>query len=139
LDQVATLKDERGKKAFAEFLGMFLFVWVGAGTAMSVGASNGAYHIALAFGIGIFVLASAIGHHSGGQMNCAVTFALCLTGDCAWIQGLMNFVAQMLGSTFAGLVLAGTFPGPMDQTGGFATNSYAPGVEWCAIYTRFRM
>ena len=74
---------------------MFLFVFIGAGTAMANGATaNGPFNIALAFGFAIFVLASAIGHHSGGQMNCAVTLCLCICGDLSWVQGIYNLIAQ---------------------------------------------
>merc|ERR1711959_56548 len=96
------------KKMFAEFVGMTLFVFVGPASAINGGAAgpttanmaqNGStLQVALTFGFAIFVLACTIGHHSGGQMNCAVTLCLVLTGDVTVLQGALNFLAQLLGS-----------------------------------------
>jgi len=110
-----------------QYIGMTFFVLIGCGSAMANGASHGTFEIALSFGMAIFVLASAIGHHSGGQMNCAVTLCLCITGDLPWQQGAYNFVAQLLGSITASFLLAGIFSPERDLTKGFATNSVAPG------------
>lgn len=106
---------------------MTFFVFVGCGTAMANGKAKGTLEISIAFGLAIFVLASAIGHHSGGQMNCAVTLCLCICGDLPWQQGLYNFVAQILGSITASFLLAGVYDSARDMTGGFATNSVATG------------
>lgn len=88
----------------AEFVGMTLFVIIGCGNAMgiqgsgSTGGSGGdeestagettsmipgwVLMVALVFGLSITTLAYTIGHYSGGQMNCAVTLGLVLTGNC---------------------------------------------------------
>ena len=115
------------RKAGAEFIGMTLFVLCGAGTAMANGGTNGTFVIALAFGMAIFVLASSIGHHSGGQMNCAVTLCLVLTKQLTWEQGLMNALAQLMGSITASIILLILFTSDSDKTGGFATNQVAVG------------
>ena len=51
------------KKAWAEFVGTFLFVFIGCSSAINGGQI---LQIALTFGFAIFVLAHTIGHHSGG-------------------------------------------------------------------------
>jgi hypothetical protein len=55
------------------------------------GAFDGATRllVAFTFGMGILVLAYAAGHHSGGQINCAVTLSLVLGGQVPWFQGLV--------------------------------------------------
>lgn len=87
------------KAATAELLAMTLFVVIGCGTACGNG-TTGAYRltVALAFGMAILVLAYSVGHHSGGQINCAVTLSLVLGGQVPWYQGLANLLAQLLGS-----------------------------------------
>ena len=78
--------------AFGELLGMMLFVYTGCAAAIN---SNGdILKIAMTFGMAIFVLACMIGHHSGGQMNTAVTLGLMITGDVGIVQGLINMVMQ---------------------------------------------
>ncbi len=56
------------------------------------GAFDGATRllVALTFGMGILVLAYAAGHHSGGQINCAVTLSLVLGGQVPWFQGVVS-------------------------------------------------
>lgn len=60
---------EKLKKAIAEFLGTFVLVLIGCGTAMTVGcdAVNGGGYVltALAFGLVIVAMAYSIGNVSG--------------------------------------------------------------------------
>jgi len=114
------------QKAWAEFIGMFLFVFMGCSSAINGGV---VLQIALTFGFAIFVLAHTIGHHSGGQMNCAVTFALVITGDIAILQGIINFIAQMLGSITASFVMWAVFPTDKDSTTALGCNIISTGYS----------
>jgi len=104
----------------AELVAMFIFVCVGCGVACANGAFDGATRlvVAFAFGMGILVLAYSIGHHSGGHINCAVTFSLVLGGQVPWYQGVANVLAQLLGSVLGACFLAIVFPCEGDMTGG---------------------
>lgn len=114
--------------AFAEYVAMTLFVMIGCGSAMAVAKTEGwVLQVALSFGFAITALAYAIGHYSGGQINCAVTLGLVLTGNCGVIQGLLNFVAQMLGSISGACILRGMFPEAADKTCGLGTNGVSEG------------
>lgn len=115
------------KKAWAEYIGLLLFVFIGPATAINGGTI---LQVAFAFGFAIFVLATSIGHHSGGQLNCAVTFALCITGDITPLQGLLNFVAQVLGSISGSFLLWAVFPTAMDRTTNLGSNVIATGYDW---------
>jgi MIP family channel proteins len=108
----------------AELVAMTLFVIIGCGVACGNGASDGATRllVAFAFGMGILVLAYTIGHHSGGQINCAVTFTLVLGGQVPWYQGLANFLAQMIGSCLGAMFLCIVFPCEGDLTQTLGTN-----------------
>merc|ERR1719420_2326432 len=93
--------DESGvqiRAVLAETLAMFLFIIIGCGTACGHGAVVGKtfLDVALAFGIGITVLAYTIGKYSGGQINCAVTFSLVLGGKLTWQQGIANMIGQII-------------------------------------------
>jgi len=118
------------QSAYAEFIGMTLFVFIGPASAVAFGDGNSpdVLQVALTFGLAIFVLAVTIGHHSGGQMNCAVTWALVLTGDIKPIQGLVNFAAQMAGATCGAFMLAAVYPS--DATGTLGCNVLADGINW---------
>jgi len=121
----------------AEFIAMTLFVICGCGSAMAVAGNPGwELQVSLTFGLAITALAYAVGHYSGGHINCAVTFGLVLIGACGVIQGLINFVAQMLGSLAGAGILCLMFRKDNDKTGSIASNMLAwpdpPGdeVEW---------
>jgi len=121
-------------KSVAEFVAMFLFVFFGCGSAMSIAKEEGSawvLQVSLTFGLAITVLAYSIGHISGGQINCAVTLGLVLQGTVSVWQGLLNFVAQMLGSVLGAAVLKIMYPEPKDLTGGLGTNSVGEG--WTQI------
>jgi len=114
--------------AFAEFVAMTLFVVIGCGSAMgSANEAGWVLQVALSFGLAITALAYSIGHYSGGQINCAVTFALVLTGQCSVLQGFANFLAQLLGATTGALILTAMCPEDKDKTGGLGTNSAPEG------------
>eukprot|EP00928_Gymnodinium_smaydae_P093956 TRINITY_DN7835_c0_g2_i1.p1 TRINITY_DN7835_c0_g2~~TRINITY_DN7835_c0_g2_i1.p1 ORF type:complete len:297 (-),score=57.93 TRINITY_DN7835_c0_g2_i1:326-1216(-) len=116
------------KAVVAEFIGMFLFVVIGCGTACSNGASDGETRliVAFAFGMAILVLAYSIGHHSGGHINCAVTFSLVLGGQVPWYQGIANLIAQLCGTMLGACLLAIIFPCSMDLTTTLGTNIIDP-------------
>jgi MIP family channel proteins len=118
----------KASAAFAEYVAMTLLVVIGCGSAMATCKENGwVLQVALSFGLAISALAYAIGHYSGGQINCAVTFGLVLGGHVTVAQGLMNFLAQMLGSITGALILTGIFPEEMDKTGGLGCNKVSEG------------
>lgn len=112
------------RAAAAEFVAMMLFVIIGCGVACGNGAFDPASRllVAFAFGMGILVLAYAIGSHSGGQINCAVTLSLVLGRQLSIIQGVMNLFAQLAGSMAGAGILAAIFPCNVDMTRGLGTN-----------------
>jgi len=115
------------RHATAEGFAMFMFVMIGCGTAAGFAGTDWLM-VALAFGIGITVLAYAHGHHSGGQINGAVTFSLVLGGVLPWYQGLVNVVFQTLGSFLAAAVLCILFPCDVDVTKSLGSNAVNPKV-----------
>ncbi len=70
------------KKYLAEFVGTFVLVFIGCGTAIATNANVVA--TALAFGLSIVVLAYSIGRISGGHVNPAVSLAMAVRGDISW-------------------------------------------------------
>merc|ERR1712086_17269 len=123
-------------KAVAEFFSMLLFVYIGVGTAMT--PTRTVFQIALAFGMGIVILAYSIGNKSGGHVNCAVTTALMVAGKCPIVEGIVIMIFQFLGSITGAGLLAATIPNGMDATGCFGTNRVADGFsDGNAFYGEF--
>jgi len=119
------------KAVLAEFLAMTLFVFFCCGSATGVANTPGwVQQVSLTFGICITVLAYGIGHYSGGHINGAVTLGLCVAGVCPPLQGVANFVAQIMGSLLGAALLALCVHKTEDLTGTYGTNTLNPNYEW---------
>lgn len=112
-----------------EFLSMLLFVFICVGTATGVAGDGGwIQQVSLTFGFCIASLAYTHGHISG-QINCAVTFGLVLNGSLSVVQGLLNFLGQMLGSIAGAALVAVVVSESSDKTNGLGTNQLAADRE----------
>ena len=90
---------------------MHLFVLLCCGCAMVTLAlpNPNLMMVAMAFGFGILTLAQIFGPLSGGHINCAVSFALFLSGRVSFIRALCYTLSQMLGATLGALFLWAIF------------------------------
>ena len=100
------------RRLFAEVLGTFFLVLVGAGGGVVDAVSNGA--IGRGAGVtapGLMVLAIILfmGAISGAHLNPAVTLGFALRGDFPWRRVPGYIVAELLGSTLAVLLLWAMF------------------------------
>jgi aquaporin Z len=118
------------KKLGAEFLGTFVLVFGGCGSAVlaagfpKLGIAFAG--VALAFGLTVLAMAFAVGHISGGHFNPAVTVGLFVGKRFPAAEVLPYIVAQVIGAIVASLVLyviASGAPG-FSIAGGFASNGY---------------
>ncbi|HJP71864.1 MAG TPA: aquaporin [Candidatus Limnocylindria bacterium] len=94
----------------AEALGTFLFVFIGAGSVVLGNSIQGAdlgglVGVALAHGLALAVLISALGPISGGHFNPAVTFAVWISGRIEPMRAALYVVVQMAGALVAALAL----------------------------------
>ncbi|KAJ7545547.1 hypothetical protein O6H91_09G124600 [Diphasiastrum complanatum] len=131
------------KAALAEFIATFLFVFAGVGSAIAYGkllpgdlTPAGLVAIALAHGIALFVVIAATANISGGHVNPAVTFGLAIGGNITILRGALYWIAQLLGSTAASLVLKFIVTGepvPVHALG--ANESAVSGFIWEIIIT----
>jgi aquaporin Z len=98
----------------AEAIGTFLFFFVGAGAvvlgAHSGDGGGGLVGVALAHGLALAVLVSALGPISGGHFNPAVTLGVWITGRIEAPRAAMYVAAQLAGALAAGLALRMVFP-----------------------------
>lgn len=113
----------------AEFLGTFVLVFVGAGTAVLDAGNKGIDYlgVAVAFGVAVTVMVYAVGAVSGGHFNPAVTIGLALARRFPWSDVLVYIVTQVIAAIVAGLVLLGVASGQKGfsaKDSGFASNGY---------------
>jgi aquaporin TIP len=117
---VAAMAIDAGRRAVAEFVGTFALVFVGVASIMFSG-SSGLVGVALAHGLAIAVMASAVGHISGAHFNPAVTFGLLVTRRIAPALAVVYWVAQLLAAVVAALALRVIFPDEANLDGGVPT------------------
>lgn len=95
------------RRGVAELVGTFTLVFVGIGSIV-VGAEL--VGVALAHGLAIAVMVSAVGHISGGHFNPAVTIGFLVTRRMSPVLGAVYVVAQLAGALLATFALLAVFP-----------------------------
>ncbi|XP_010556519.1 PREDICTED: aquaporin TIP1-1 [Tarenaya hassleriana] len=114
------------RAALAEFICTLIFVFAGSGSGMAFnkltndGATtpSGLVAAALAHAFGLFVAVSVGANISGGHVNPAVTFGAFVGGNITLLRGILYWIAQLLGSVVACLLLKFT-------TGGLAVPAFS--------------
>jgi aquaporin Z len=117
------------RKLLAEFLGTFVLVLGGCGSAVLAAGIPDlgiAYAgVSLAFGLTVLCMAYAVGHISGGHFNPAITLGLVAAGRANPMDAGPYILAQVVGGLAAGGVLYLIASGvPNFAAGGFAANGY---------------
>ena len=125
-----------GARLGAEFLGTFLLVFGGCGSAVmaavflnddNVQLGIGFVGVALAFGLTVLTGAYAFGHVSGGHFNPAVTIGLAVAKRIEWKSVGPYIGIQLVAASVAGAVLfviASGKEGFNAVESGFASNGY---------------
>ena len=99
------------QRSFAEFVGTFTLIFIGAGSIVATGGHD-LTAIAFAHGLAIGVMVSAVGHISGGHFNPAITLGFVVTRRIETGIAVAYWVAQFLGAVVAAAILRGVVPGP---------------------------
>lgn len=115
------------KKYLAEFIGTFVLVFVGCGTAAITGctaSADAAYILtALAFGGVIVAMAYSIGNISGCHINPAVSLAVLMNGG----MSVRDFVGYIIAQFAGGIAGAGVLAALTGKQYGLGTNGLYDG------------
>jgi MIP family channel proteins len=114
--------DDSQRKLVSEFVGTFALIFFGAGSAL-LGAD--VLGQALANGLAIALMVTAVGHISGGHFNPAVTLSMLVTRRIEIAEAVRYWVSQLAGATAAALVLLAIYP----HTGSLGTPSVGNGFS----------
>jgi aquaporin Z len=98
------------QKLTAEFLGTFALIFFGAGAVcvdfhLRSSGGLGLLALALAPGLAMAIMVSALGHISGGHFNPAVTIGFWVTKRLSTMDSLAYWVAQLVGAAAAAFLL----------------------------------
>ncbi|KAI8006434.1 Aquaporin TIP1-3 [Camellia lanceoleosa] len=114
------------KAALAEFFSMVIFVFAGEGSGMAFNkltdngsaTPSGLVAASLAHAFALFVAVSVGANISGGHVNPAVTFGAFLGGNITLLRAILYWIAQLLGSVVACMLLK-------FSTGGLETSAFS--------------
>src|ERR1700730_4214489 len=103
------------QKLAAEFLGAFALVFFGAGAICADQFLHGAgglglIGVALAHGLALAIMISALGHISGGHFNPAVTIGYWVSRRLNTIDVILYWIAQLAGAIAAAFLLRAIIP-----------------------------
>jgi MIP family channel proteins len=128
------IRDRTAAALIAEAVGTFLFFFVGAGSvvlgdylAANGGTGPGLLGVALAHGLALAVLVSALGAVSGGHFNPVVTFAVWIMGRITPMRAALYVIAQLTGGLAAGMALKVVFADAW-QASNIGTPALGPGI-----------
>jgi MIP family channel proteins len=114
------------RRAVAEFVGAFALIFIGAG---SIVTANGIHDpsligVAIAHGVTIAIMVSAVGHISGGHFNPAITFGFLITRRIKPPLAVVYWLAQFGGAALAALLVRDLLP----RAAGDAVNLGVPAL-----------
>jgi aquaporin Z len=118
---------DSGKRYVAEFLGTFVLVFVGCGSAVLAGKYIGFVGISFAFGLSVLAMVYAIGSISGCHINPAISISMLAAGKMKLKDSLAYVAAQCLGAITAAILLytvATGSPGYSLAVNGLGQNGY---------------
>ena len=115
------------RRGVAEFVGSFALMFVGGG-AIAVTAGGDLVAIALAHGLVIAVMASAVGHISGGHFNPAVTFGFLVARRMDPALAVVYWISQMVGAVLGAVVLVLVVPDALTEPVNLGAPALGDGV-----------
>ncbi|XP_053557022.1 aquaporin-3 [Bombina bombina] len=111
--EMLRIRNKLLRQALAECLGTLILVMFGCGSVAQVVLSKGSHGqfltVNLAFGFAVMLGILIAGQVSGGHLNPAVTFALCIMAREPWIKFPIYTIAQTLGAFLGAGIVYGLY------------------------------
>lgn len=106
------MSEDALRRAVAEFIGAFTLIFIGAGAAVAANSVHdpSLIGVAIANGLAIGVMVSAMGHISGGHFNPAITFGFLVTRRIKPNLAVIYWIAQFGGAAVAALLVHDLIP-----------------------------
>ena len=125
------------RRAAAEFVGTFALVFIGAGSILAAAAATDPtiVGVALAHGLTIAVMVSAVGHISGAHFNPAITLGFLVTRRIDAVLAAIYWVTQFAAAALAALLLRLIFPEALREPTGLGVPQLNIGIQsgWAVV------
>jgi MIP family channel proteins len=123
--------DQGPKSYWAEFLGTFTLCFIGQGAVVMQQATGGGslLVVAVAHGLALAVMISAVGAWSGGHFNPAVTLGFVVTRRMSLTSAITYWVSQLSGALVASFLLRAMLPGEAGEAVHYGVPLLAAGVS----------
>ena len=110
--------DQGPKSYWAEFLGTFALCFVGQGAIVvqHILGHSDLLTVAIAHGVVLATMISALGSVSGGHFNPAVTLGFVVTGRQSMTSAITYWISQVFGAVVASFLLRAAMPGEAAAT-----------------------
>ena len=121
--------DQGPKSYWAEFLGTFTLCFVGQGAIVLnqlPGVQPGVLGLALAGGLALAVMTSALLATSGAHFNPAVTLGLVVAGRQSKTSAITYWISQILGAAVASFLLRAVVPGEAGDLAHYGAGAVNP-------------
>ncbi|XP_040269821.1 aquaporin-9 [Bufo bufo] len=129
LERIA-LRNTLAKETLAEFFGTFLLVTFTccsiATSVLNYGTSGGTLGAVVGCSLAVTMAIYASGGVSGGHVNPAVSFAMCITGKLPWVKLPFYVSAQFLGAIAGSAVVFGVYYDALKSYSGGALTVTGP-------------
>ena len=126
------------RRGVAEALGAGALVFIGAGAIITATATNSGstLAIAIAHGLILAIMVTALGHISGAHFNPAVTFGFWTTGRITTRMAGIYVISQLLGAVVASILLRGIFDDRFYDRADGGTPTLSAGISvWEGLLT----
>jgi aquaporin TIP len=123
--------EEPLRRAVAEFIGTFTLIFIGVGSIVAANAIHdpSLIGVAIAHGLAIGVMVSALGHISGAHFNPAITFGLLVNRRIKPRLAVVYWVAQLAGAALAALLVQDLLPRASSEAVNLGVPALGNGVD----------
>lgn len=128
------MSEDALRRAVAEFVGTFTLIFIGCGSIVAANTihDTSLIGVAIAHGLAIGVMVSALGHISGAHFNPAVTFALLVNRRIKPALACVYWVAQLAGAAVAALLVQQLLPRAASEAVNLGVPALGNGVDAAA-------
>src|SRR5437660_8489507 len=122
------------RRAVAEFVGAFALIFIGAGSIVTANSIHdpSLIGVAIAHGVTIAVMVSALGHVSGGHFNPAITVGFLITRRIKPALAVLYWLAQFGGAALAALLVRDLLPRASSEAVHLGVPALGGGVDTSA-------